>query len=64
MFRRSQYTLLLQERGAQISMSRMGNPYDNAKAESFMKSLQHEEVYRVEYKDLAESRRGMRTFLE
>jgi putative transposase len=37
---------------------------DNAKAESFMKTLKHEEVHRVEYKDLAEVRRGMRKFLE
>ena len=26
-------------------MGRRGNPYDNAKAESFMKTLKHEEVY-------------------
>ena len=59
-----EYTQLLQARGVQISMSRKGNPYDNAKAESFMKTLKYEEVHRVEYKDLAEVRRGMRTFLE
>lgn len=59
-----EYTQLLQERGIQISMSRKGNPYDNAKAESFMKTLKYEEVHRVEYQDLAEVRRGMRTFLE
>lgn len=59
-----EYTRLLQEHGVQISMSRKGNPYDNAKAESFMKTLKHEEVHRVEYRDLAEARRGIRTFLE
>ena len=59
-----EYTQLLRDRGVQISMSRKGNPYDNAKAESFMKTLKHEEVHRVEYKDLAEVRRGMRKFLE
>ena len=32
-------------------MSRKGNPYDNAFAESFMKTLKHEEVYRSEYRD-------------
>ena len=37
---------------------------DNAKAESFMKTLKHEEVNRVEYRDLAEARRGIRQFLE
>jgi len=59
-----EYTQLLRDRGVQISMSRKGNPYDNAKAESFMKTLKYEEVHRVEYRDLAEVRRGMRTFLE
>jgi putative transposase len=59
-----QYTELLTERGIRISMSRKGNPYDNARAESFMKTLKHEEVHRVEYRDLAEARRGIRHFLE
>lgn len=60
----SQYTELLTEQGVQVSMSRQGNPYDNAKAESFMKTLKHEEVHRVEYRNLAEARSGIRTFLE
>ena len=30
-------------------MSRRGNPYDNPKAESFMKTLKVEAVYRIEY---------------
>jgi transposase InsO family protein len=59
-----QYTELLTKHGIQISMSRKGNPYDNARAESFMKTLKHEEVHRVEYRDLAEARRGIRHFLE
>jgi transposase InsO family protein len=59
-----QYTELLTERGIQISMSRKGNPYHNARAESFMKTLKHEEVHRVEYRNLAEARRGIRHFLE
>ncbi len=59
-----EYTQLLQAQGIQISMSRKANPYDNAKAESFMKTLKYEEVHRVEYRDLAEARRGIRTFLE
>jgi transposase InsO family protein len=36
----------------------------NAKAESFMKTLKHEEVHRMEYRDLAEARKEIRTFLE
>ena len=34
------------------------------RAESFMKTLKHEEVHRVEYRNLAEARRGIRNFLE
>ena len=41
-----EYTDLLKKHGVQISMSRKGNPYDNAKCESFMKTLKYEEVYR------------------
>lgn len=59
-----QYTGLLKERGVRISMSRKGNPYDNARAESFMKTLKHEEVHRVEYRNIAEARRGIGNFLE
>jgi putative transposase len=40
------YTDLLKEHGITISMSRKGNPYDNAACESFMKTLKYEEVYR------------------
>lgn len=59
-----EYTQLLQAHGIQISMSRKGNPYDNARAESFMKTLKHEEVHRVEYLNLADARRRIRRFLE
>ena len=45
-------------------MSRHGNPYDNAKAESFMKTLKYEEVYRSEYRDLADARRQIGLFIE
>jgi transposase InsO family protein len=44
-------------------MSRKGNPYDNAACESFMKTLKYEEVYRQEYRDLAEARASIREFL-
>ena len=40
----------------QISMSRKGNPWDNAACESFMKTLKYEEVHRNEYRDLDEAR--------
>jgi putative transposase len=58
------YTDLLQEHNIQISMSRKGNPYDNAVAESFMKTLKYEEVYREDYRDLAEAQASIGRFLE
>ena len=58
------YVDLLTQHGIQISMSRKGNPYDNAQAESFMKTLKYEEVYRSEYRDEPEVRRGIKRFLE
>lgn len=58
------YTDLLQSQGIQISMSRKGNPWDNAACESFMKTRKHEEVYRSEYRDLAEARSSIGQFLE
>lgn len=58
------YTTLLIEHGIRISMSRRGNPYDNALAESFIKTLKYEEVYRQEYRDLREARASIPRFLE
>jgi transposase InsO family protein len=58
------YTGLLQEHGGRISMSRSGNPYDNATCESFMKTLKYEEVYRQEYRDLSDARASIEGFLE
>lgn len=58
------YTDLLKQRGVNISMSRKGNPYDNAACESFMKTLKYEEVYRQEYRDLAEARASIERFIE
>lgn len=58
------YTDLLKSRGVQISMSRKGNPYDNAACESFIKTLKYEEVHRQEYRDRAEARASIQHFLE
>ena len=44
-------------------MSRKGNPYDNAFAESFMKTLKYEEVYLQEYESLSEARASIERFL-
>ena len=59
-----EYTSLLKASGVAISMSRKGNPYDNAKAESFMKTLKYEQVYLSEYENLADARRQIGHFLE
>jgi putative transposase len=58
------YTDRLKQHGIAISMSRKGNPWDNAACESFMKTLKYEEVFRNEYRDLAEARRSIQRFLE
>jgi transposase InsO family protein len=58
------YTDLLKANSITISMSRKGNPWDNAACESFMKTLKYEEVLRNEYRDLAEARGSIREFLE
>src|SRR6516225_7397333 len=43
--------MLLEQHGIRISMSRTASPYDNAQAESFIKTLKYEEVYRTEYRN-------------
>ena len=58
------YTEVLKQHQAQISMSRKGNPYDNAACESFMKTLKCEEVYRTEYRDFREARSRIGEFPE
>lgn len=58
------YVELLEQHGAVISMSRRGNPYDNAKAESFIKTLKSEEVELRRYRDLDDARASIGEFLE
>lgn len=58
------YTGLLEHHQAVISMSRKGNPYDNAACESFMKTLKYEEVYRQEYRDMADALASVKHFIE
>ncbi len=48
----------------QPSMSRVGNPYDNAKSESFMKTLKHEEVDGCDYRDISAARESIGRFIE
>jgi putative transposase len=58
------YTQVLEQHGIRISMSRRGNVYDNATAESFIKTLKYEEVYRTEYRNLEEAKASIQEFLE
>jgi len=58
------YTEMLKQHHATISMSRRGNPYDNAACESFMKTLKQEEVYRNEYRDFHDAHSSIEEFLE
>lgn len=58
------YIELLAANQIRISMSRKANPWDNAACESFIKTLKYEEVYRNEYRDLAEARAAIGEFLE
>lgn len=58
------YTTQLEQHGIRISMSRRGNVYDNALAETFIKTLKYEEVYRTEYRNLEEAKPLMKQFLE
>jgi putative transposase len=58
------YTNLLKAGGIRISMSRTGNTYDNAQAESFIKILKYEEVHLFEYQNSAEARGRIGQFIE
>jgi transposase InsO family protein len=58
------YVRRLEEAGMLPSMSAKGNPYDNAKAESFFKSLKREEVYLKEYQNFAEAQQNIGAFIE
>jgi transposase InsO family protein len=44
-----QYVKILKDNGIEISMSEKANPYDNAKMESFFRTLKVEEVYMSDY---------------
>ncbi len=58
------YVGLLRQHGIRISMSRSGNPYDNALAESFMKTLKYEQVYRDDYQDFRDAYASIGEFID
>jgi len=59
----SEYVNELKKYGFQISMSRRGNPYDNATCESFIKTLKDEEVYLWEYKTIEDAKGRISHFI-
>ena len=58
------YINLLKQNNIQISMSRRGNPYDNAIAESFMKTIKYEEVYLWNYETYADVKERIPFFIQ
>jgi transposase InsO family protein len=57
------YVALLIKHQIRISMSRKANPYDNAKAERFMRTVKYDEVYLSDYQTLTEARASIRHFI-
>jgi putative transposase len=58
------YRNKLGDHGIKGSMGRRGNPYDNAKAESFMKTLKVEAVYRMEYETFGDVADDLPRFID
>jgi transposase InsO family protein len=58
------YTDLLKAYHIQISMSQRANPYDNAFAESFIKTLKYEEVHLNDYESFADAYASIERFLD
>ena len=58
------YVCRLESVGARVSMSAVGNPYDNAKAESFFKTLKTEEVYLKQYQSFQDAQENIDQFIE
>jgi putative transposase len=59
-----EYVQVLEKNKIIISMSRIGNPYDNAIAERFMRTLKYEEIYLNDYDTFAEVLRSVEHFIE
>ncbi len=58
------YRKKLADHGIKRSMGRRGNPYDNAKAESFMKTLKVEAVYRMDYQTFGDVAEDLPRFID
>jgi len=60
----AEYVTLLHDHQIVGSMSRTGYPYDNARCESFMKTLKHEEIRCRRYATMDELRRNLEEFID
>jgi transposase InsO family protein len=60
----AEYATVLATHRIQPSMSRVGNPYDNAQSESFMKTLKQEEIDGRDYRDLNHANTMIGAFIE
>jgi putative transposase len=60
----SAYVERLEQVGVRVSMAAVGNPYENAKAERFFRTLKHEEVYLKEYRDFEEAEANIGRFID
>ena len=59
-----EYVRILKNHQILPSMSRPANPYDNARCESFFKTLKREEIYANQYADLEDLRANIEEFIE
>jgi putative transposase len=59
-----EYTDLLEAHGMIASMSRPGNPWDNASCESFMSTLKREEIYCRDYQDYDDLQQHLEVFID
>jgi transposase InsO family protein len=60
----AEYVERLERAGARISMASVGNPYENAKAESFFRTLKMEEVYLKDYRNFEQAEQNIAEFIE
>lgn len=58
------YVDRLDTAGVQISMAAVGNPYENAKAERFFRTLKHEEVYLNQYDSFTDAETNIGRFID